>query len=68
MQGTDNSRDKKCGLNLPEQLHNIVEIYPSIPIEIKRTDRFIRRNPLHLVEHEHHIVEVLAVVGIQVFE
>ena len=52
---------------LPKQLHNIVEIDPPVPVEIKRTDRLIRRNPLHLVEHEHDIVEVLAVVGVQVF-
>ena len=37
-------------LDLPEQLHNIVEIYPPVPIKVKRTDRFIRRNPRHLVE------------------
>jgi hypothetical protein len=54
-------------LYLPEQHHNIIEIDPSIPVEIKCTHWFIRRNPLHLVEHEDDIVEVLAVVGVQVF-
>ena len=54
-------------LYLPEQLHNIIKVYPGIPVKIKRTHRHICRNPLHLVEHEHDIVEILASVGIQVF-
>jgi hypothetical protein len=60
--------NKKCGLNLPEQLHNIIEIYPSVPVEIKIkcAGRLGRCNPRHMIEHEHDIVEVFAIVGIQV--
>ena len=61
----DSERSK--WLNLPEQLHDIIEIYPAIPIKVERTHWLVRRYPLHLVEHEHDVVEVLAVVGVQVF-
>jgi hypothetical protein len=44
------------GLYLPEQHHNIVEIYPAIAVEIKRTDRLVCHDPLHLVEHEYNVV------------
>jgi hypothetical protein len=60
-------RIKKRGLYLPEQHHCIVPVDEPVVVEIKHTDRLIHRNPLHLGEHEHNVVEVLEVVGVQVF-
>ena len=58
---------KRNRLNFPEQPHNIVEVNSPVIIEIKRTDWFMCRNPLHLVEHDYNIIEVFASVGVQVF-
>ena len=50
--------------DLPEQPHNIRKVDPVVPIEIERTDRLVFRDPLHLVEVEHHISKVQAAVTV----
>ena len=70
MQGTSiiqREIKKRNRLNLPEQLHNIVEVNSPVIIEIKRTDWFMCRNPLHLVEVQDDISKVQPAVGVQVF-
>ena len=53
--------------DLVEQCHDIRKVDPAVPVEIKRSDRFVYRNPGHLVKVQDNIGEVQPSVAVKIF-
>ena len=52
--------------DLIEQRHDIREVNPAVPVQVKSCDWLICRNPRHLVEVEHDIGKVQPPVAVEI--
>lgn len=53
-------------LQCVEHYHDIIEIDPAVPVEVKGSDRFIVGYPVHLVEEEDYVVEIQNPIAVDI--